>query len=434
LYTRALMRVLVLGSGGREHALCWAIGRSSRVEEVLCAPGSDGIGRDARAVAADLSDLSALLDLARDERADLVVVGPEAPLVAGLGDRLESAGIAVFGPSARAARLEGSKVFAKEFMSRHGIPSAPYRVFDDSERALAYVSAEARPLVVKADGLAAGKGVSVCSGAQDATRAIDEIMRERRFGEAGARVVIEDRLVGEEASFYALSDGQDFVCLEAAQDHKRALDGDQGENTGGMGAYSPTPVVDGALERKVVERIVRPALEGMRKEGSPYRGVLYVGLMIVAGDPYVIEFNVRFGDPETQPLLFRLESDIVPLLEAAARGRRGEVRHTELRFGEPAVCVVMASEGYPRGYSSGFAIEGLEAVESLSNVKVFHAGTRQDNGVWVTAGGRVLGVTARGASIARARARAYEAARSIHFKGAHVRTDIARRGIERDAL
>jgi phosphoribosylamine--glycine ligase len=434
LYTGAeSMRVLVVGSGGREHALCWAIGRSPLVGEVLCAPGSDGIRQDARVVPADLSDPKALVDLARDERADLIVVGPEAPLVKGAADRLVAADIAVFGPSASAARLEGSKTFAKQFMNRHGIPTAPHRVFDDPDEAMAYVRTEERPLVVKADGLAAGKGVTVCSDPGEATCAIQEAMCERRFGQAGARVVIEDRLVGQEASYYALSDGQDFVCLEAAQDHKPALDGDQGENTGGMGAYSPTPVVDAAVEGKVVERIVRPCLEGMRSEGSPYRGVLYVGLMIVDGDPYVIEFNVRFGDPETQPLLFRLESDILPLLDAAARGRLGQGGLPELRFGDPAICVVMASEGYPRGYATGFPIAGLDDVASLSDVKVFHAGTRFVGGGWATAGGRVLGVTARGAGIARARDQAYQAVEKIHFKGAHFRTDIARYGIQKES-
>ncbi len=422
------MRVLVLGSGGREHALVWAIARSPRVDEVLCAPGSDGIRSDARVLPVDLADPAAVVALARAKAVDLVVVGPEVPLVAGVADQLEQAEILVFGPSAAAARLEGSKAFAKSFMERHGIPSASYRVFDDADAAERYAVEQARPLVVKADGLAAGKGVSVCTDLDAARRAIQEAMREQRFGEAGRRVVIEECLTGEEASFYALSDGEDFICLAAAQDHKRALDGDKGENTGGMGAYSPAPVVDPEVERKIIERIVRPTIDGMRAEGSPYRGVLYVGLMIADGDPYVIEFNVRFGDPESQPLLFRLESDLVPALEAAARGNLGSLAQRELRFGDPAVCVVLASEGYPRGYSTGFPIEGLESADSVSDVKVFHAGTRYEGGVWLTNGGRVMGVTARGPSVEQARERAYDVIRRVNFKGAHYRTDIALRG------
>ena len=422
------MRVLVLGSGGREHALVWAISRSPLVDEVLCAPGSDGIRSDASVLPVDLADPAAVVALARARAVDLVVVGPEVPLVAGVADQLEQAEIPVFGPSAAAARLEGSKAFAKGFMERHGVPSASYRVFDDADAAERYAVEQARPLVVKADGLAAGKGVSVCADLDAARRAIQEAMREQRFGEAGRRVVIEECLTGEEASFYALSDGEDFICLAAAQDHKRALDGDKGENTGGMGAYSPAPVIDPEVERKIIERIVRPTIDGMRAEGSPYRGVLYVGLMIADGNPSVIEFNVRFGDPETQPLLFRLESDLVPALEAAARGNLGSLTQRELRFGDPAVCVVLASEGYPRGYSTGFPIEGLESADSVSDVKVFHAGTRYEGGVWLTSGGRVMGVTARGPSVEQARERAYDVIRRVHFKGAYYRTDIALRG------
>ena len=427
------MRVLVLGSGGREHALAWAIGLSPRVEEVLCAPGSDGIRADARVLPVDPGDAGAVVALASRERVGLVVVGPEVPLVRGVADRLEAAGVPVFGPGAEAARLEGSKAFAKSFMNRHGIPTAVHRVFDAPEVAERYAEERNGPLVVKADGLAAGKGVSVCRDADEAKRAIHEAMREHRFGEAGRTVVIEDRLEGEEASYYAVSDGEHFVGLAAAQDHKRALDGDEGENTGGMGAYSPTPVVDAEVERKIKERIVRPTLNGMRAEGRPYRGVLYVGLMIVDAQPHVIEFNVRFGDPETQPLLVRLESDLVPLLEAAARGSLGAEEDWQLRFGDPAVCVVLTSGGYPRSFATGFAIEGLEAHAAATDVKIFHAGTRFESGSWRTAGGRVLGVTARGATLAAARARAYDVVRSIRFKGMHVRTDIAQRALGSDA-
>lgn len=426
------MRVLVLGSGGREHALAWAIGRSPRVAEVICAPGSDGIARDARACPLLLDDAEAVVALARRERPGLVVVGPEAPLVAGIADRLRAEGLDVFGPDAAAARLEGSKAFAKAFMERHGVPTAAYRVFDDADAASRWVEAHGGSLVVKADGLAAGKGVRVCDGPEEAQRAITEVMRERRFGEAGARVVLEERLRGEEASYYALCDGERFVTLAPAQDHKPVLDGDRGENTGGMGAYSPAPVVSPEVERKVVERIVRPVLEGMQADGTPYRGVLYVGLMIRDGEPWVIEFNVRFGDPETQPILFRLEDDLVPWLLAAARGTL-PAGGVELRWGPPAVCVVMASKGYPRAYPSGLAIDGLAGVEALPDVKVFHAGTRLEGGRWRTAGGRVLGVTARGASLREAQERAYAAVRDIAFEGAHYRRDIGARALAEPA-
>jgi phosphoribosylamine--glycine ligase len=422
------MRVLVLGSGGREHALAWAIARSPLVDEVLCAPGSDGIARHARCIEADLADARSILELVKREDAALVVVGPEDPLVGGIADRLSDAGVAVFGPGAAAARLEGSKAFAKAFMERHGIPTAAYRAFEDPDRAERYVRERGGPVVVKADGLAAGKGVYMCRGPDEAVAALSEIMRERRFGESGAAVVLEDWLVGEEASYYAICDGERTVHLAPAQDHKPIFDGDKGENTGGMGAYSPAPVVDAEVERKVIDRIVRPTVDGMRAEGSPFRGVLYVGLMIVEGEPYVVEFNVRFGDPETQPLLYRLESDLVPLLIGAARGQL-PADPSRLVFGDPSVCVVLASEGYPRSYPKGREITGLDEVAALEDVIVFHSGTRRADGRWETAGGRVLGVTARGADIAAARERAYAALRHIRFEGAQFRSDIALRAL-----
>jgi phosphoribosylamine--glycine ligase len=422
------MRVLVLGSGGREHALCWAIARSPRVDTVLCAPGSDGIARDARVLPVDLADSRAVVDLAKREGADLVVVGPEDPLVRGVADALGEAGIAVFGPSAAAARLEGSKSFAKAFMARHGIPTAQGAVFDDPDAAESHVRAHPGPIVVKADGLAAGKGVAVCDGAEQALAAIGELMRERRFGEAGARLLIEERLVGEEVSYYAICDGERFVALGAAQDHKRALDGDRGENTGGMGAYSPPPCVDAALEREILARVVRPVVAGMRAEGHPYRGVLFCGLMIVQGSPRVIEFNVRFGDPETQPLMLRLESDLVPLLEQAARGRLPS-DGSDVRLADAALCVVLASAGYPRAHVTGSEIHGLDAAEEIEGVKLFHAGTELARGRWQTRGGRVLGVGARGASIAQARERAYAAVERVRFDGAQYRSDIAARAL-----
>jgi phosphoribosylamine--glycine ligase len=422
------MKVLVLGSGGREHALCWAIARSPRVDTVLCAPGSAGIARDARVLPVDLADNRAVVDLAKREGVDLVVVGPEDPLVRGVADALAEAGIAVFGPSAAAARLEGSKAFAKEFMQRHGIPTARCEVFSDPDAAERWVRAHPGPIVVKADGLAAGKGVAVCDGAEDALAAIAEMMRERRFGAAGARVLLEERLVGEEISYYAICDGERFAALGAAQDHKRALDGDRGENTGGMGAYSPPGCIDPALEREILSRVVRPVVAGMRAEGHPYRGVLFCGLMLVGGEPRVIEFNVRFGDPETQPLMLRLESDLVPLLDQAARGRL-PADGADVRLGEPALCVVMASAGYPRAHTTGSEIHGLDAAEEIEGVKLFHSGTALERGRWSTRGGRVLGVSARGSSVAQARERAYAAVERIRFEGAQYRSDIAARAL-----
>jgi phosphoribosylamine--glycine ligase len=422
------MRVLVLGTGGREHALVWAIAKSPLVEEVLCAPGSDGIAADARVLALDAGDSRALVEAVKREGVSLVVVGPEDLLAAGVTDRLADAGIAVFGPSAEAARLESSKRFAKEFMARHGIPTGAFASFDSADEAEAYVRARGGACVVKADGLAAGKGVTVCAGPDEALRALDEVMRERRFGASGAEVVIEEKLEGEEASFYALCDGERFVVLSHAQDHKRALDGDLGENTGGMGAYSPAGPVDARIEREIVDTIVRPTFDGMRAEGRPFRGALFVGLMIDAGRPRVIEYNARFGDPESQALLFRLESDLVPLLVGAAEGRLAENAPPVL-FGDPAVCVVMASRGYPRGSSSGDEILGLETLDGLPDAKVFHSGTRRVGGRWQTAGGRVLGVTARGATLEAARARAYALCAGVTFDGAQYRRDIGARAV-----
>ncbi len=426
------MQVLVVGSGGREHALAWKIARSPQVERVLAAPGSDGMAREATCFPElRAGDAAGLAALAGREGVGLVVIGPEDPLAAGVADRLREAGLAVFGPAQAAARLESSKAFAKEFMRRHRIPTAGFAVFDEVAAARAHVRSLGGPCVVKADGLAAGKGVAVCDGPADAERALDEIMARRRFGAAGARVVIEERLVGEEASYYAVTDGTTIVSLAAAQDHKRALDGDRGENTGGMGAYSPALVVSEAVEKRVLEEIVRPAIRGLAAEGMPYTGVLFVGLMVdAAGSPRVVEFNVRFGDPETQPLMLRMDGDLVPLLLGAARG--GLERAPALGWADAAVCVVLASGGYPREFETGRPIEGIEEAERDPDVVVFHAGTRRGpGGGFVTAGGRVLGVTARGASVAAARARAYAAADRIRFEGLHRRGDIAARAIGR---
>jgi phosphoribosylamine--glycine ligase len=423
------MRVLVVGSGGREHALAWKIARSPRVEAVFAAPGSDGMADVARRCDVAVDDFEGLTGLCRDEGVDLVVVGPEAPLAAGLSDHLRAAGLAVFGPSAAAAQLEASKHFAKEFMRRHEIPTADFATFDDLEAARAHVRALGAGCVVKADGLAAGKGVAVCATAAEAERALEETMGDRRFGSAGDRVVVEELLRGEEASYYAITDGEHVVTLAPAQDHKRALDGDRGENTGGMGAYVPAPVVSEAVEKRILERVVHPAIRGMAKEGTPYQGVLFVGLMIdEAGEPRVVEFNVRFGDPETQPLMLQMQDDLVPLLEASAKGGLDRVAPPAVEGA--AVCVVLASEGYPREFEKGRAIHGLGDVDADPDVVVFHAGTRRaPDGGFVTAGGRVLGVTARGESIAGARERAYAAVRRVGFEGAHFRSDIAARAL-----
>ena len=425
------MRIALVGSGGREHALAWKIAGSPLVEDLLVAPGNAGMADVARCFA-DVSagDADTLASLARREAVDLFVIGPEDPLAAGLSDRLRAEGFAVFGPSQAAARLESSKAFSKDFMQRHGIPTAEYATFDDADRAVAYARGAGRACVVKADGLAAGKGVAMCETPQAAERAILEMMRDRRFGAAGDRIVIEEWMPGEEASYYAITDGRNVVSLAAAQDHKRALDGDCGENTGGMGAYSPAPVFSEEVEKRVLEEIVHPAIRGMAADGCPYQGVLYVGLMIEAGVPRVVEFNVRFGDPETQCLMLRMRGDLVPLLDGAARGRLDP--SVSLDWGDAAVCVAMASGGYPRAYETGKPIRGLEAAAEDPNVVVFHAGTRRSaDGGFETAGGRVLGVTARGASVREARDRAYAAADKIHFEDAHLRRDIAMRALGR---
>ncbi len=421
------MRVLVAGSGGREHALVWKIAQSPQVERVLAAPGSDGMSEATCYPDVSAGDGTALIELAKREAVDLVVIGPEDPLAAGVADVLREAGLAVFGPSAAAAQLEGSKYFARAFMSRHDIPQPAFARFTDLDEALAYVAEQGGPCVVKADGLAAGKGVAVCDGPEDAAAALREIMGDRRFGAAGDEVLIEERLLGEEASYYAISDGTHVVTLAPAQDHKRAQDGDVGENTGGMGAYAPAPVVDAAVEKRTLEEIVHPTIRGMREEGHPFVGVLYVGLMIRDGVPKVIEFNVRFGDPETQALMLQMDGDLVPLLDGAARGTldAAPVPGTS----DAAVCVVLASGGYPRNYETGIRIEGIESAEADPDVVVFHSGTKREGPGFVTKGGRVLGVTARGSDVSTARSRAYAAADRIRFEGQHRRGDIANRAL-----
>jgi len=419
------MRMLIVGGGGREHALAWKIAQSPRVTALFTAPGNPGIARHAVCVPLAADALDGLVAFARRERIDLTVVGPEAPLVAGLADRLLDAGLAVFGPIAPAAAIEGSKAFAKDLMARNAIPTARFATFDDPSRARGYCREVGPPLVVKADGLAGGKGAIVCRTLADADEAVAECMERAAFGAAGATVVVEEFLSGEEVSFFALANGADALPLAAAQDHKTVFDGDQGPNTGGMGAYSPVASFDAAMERRVMDTIVRPTIAALAKEGAPYRGVLYVGLMLTAEGPKVIEFNCRFGDPECQALVVRVPGDLVPLLVAAAHGGPWpEVGPWSTRA---SVCVVLASGGYPGKYGTGAAIEGVESAETAPGVTVFHAGTALRDGRLVTAGGRVLGVTAVAGDLATAIARAYGAVGAIRFEGMHYRRDIGRR-------
>ena len=419
------MRMLIVGGGGREHALAWKIAQSPRVTALFTAPGNPGIARHAVCVPLAADALDGLVAFARRERIDLTVVGPEAPLVAGLADRLLDAGLAVFGPIAPAAAIEGSKAFAKDLMARNAIPTARFATFDDPARARGYCREVGPPLVVKADGLAGGKGAIVCRTLADADEAVAECMERAAFGAAGATVIVEEFLSGEEVSFFALANGADALPLAAAQDHKTVFDGDQGPNTGGMGAYSPVASFDAAMERRVMDTIVRPTIAALAKEGAPYRGVLYVGLMLTAEGPKVIEFNCRFGDPECQALVVRVPGDLVPLLVAAAHGGPWpEVGPWSTRA---SVCVVLASGGYPGKYGTGAAIEGVESAETAPGVTVFHAGTALREGRLVTAGGRVLGVTAVAGDLATAIARAYGAVGAIRFEGMHYRRDIGRR-------
>ena len=422
------MKVLVVGSGGREHALTWKLAQSPHLDALYCAPGNPGTSTLARNVAIAAEDVGALRRFAREEQIDLTVVGPEAPLALGITDAFKAEGLRVFGPTQAAAQLESSKIFAKQFMLEAGIPTADAVTFDDLAAAESHIRHHGGPVVVKADGLAAGKGVTVCQNKDEALQAVRQAMQERIFGDAGRRVVLEEFLDGEEASFHVLVDGQNVVPLATSQDHKRAYDGDQGPNTGGMGAYAPAPVVSEALQQRVLSDIVMPTVGGMAARGMPYRGVLYVGLMIVEDRPYVIEFNARFGDPETQALLMLLDDDLLPLLDGAARGQLGDARVQFLPAA--AVCVVMAAEGYPGAYSRGMPITGIEAAADQPNAWVFHAGTDERDGHLVTNGGRVLGVTARAAGIAEAIAEAYRAVECIQWPGRQFRRDIGRRALQ----
>lgn len=423
------MRVLVVGGGGREHALAWALSQSPALTALYAAPGNPGIARLARCVPVAADAVDALVDLAVAERIDLTVVGPEQPLALGLADRLRARGLRVFGPSRAAAALETSKAFAKGLMARHGIPTARFGVFDDPARARVFARELGGAVVVKADGLAGGKGAVVCPDLEAADAALGDMLERQVFGEAGARVVVEERLVGEELSFFALTDGEAVCPLGAAQDHKAVYDGDRGPNTGGMGAYSPTPLLSDPLAEEILERIVRPAVRALAAEGRPFQGVVYAGLMLTPDGPRVLEFNARFGDPEAQVILPRLATDLLSLCLAVAEGR-GLPAAVAWRP-DAAVCVVLASGGYPGSYRTGYPIGGVERAAARPGVLLFHAGTAERGGQLVTAGGRVLGVTAVAPDLPAAIGRAYEAVADIAFEGMHYRRDIGARALAR---
>jgi phosphoribosylamine--glycine ligase len=427
------MKVLVVGGGGREHALAWALARSPRVTEVIVAPGNAGTAREARVrnVAIEANDIEGLLNLAWDQRVDLTLIGPEAPLVAGIVDRFTASGLRCFGPTANGAQLEGSKAYTKDFLERHHIPTAGYQSFTNLAAALRHVERCHIPTVVKADGLAAGKGVIIAHTRDEAIAAVKLVMDDKAFGAAGNTVVIEDFLVGEEASFMAIVDGEDILPLATSQDHKARDDGDQGPNTGGMGAYSPAPVIDAAMAEKVMAEVMRPTVAGLKKDGEHYRGFLYAGLMIGAdGVPNVLEFNCRMGDPETQPILFRLKSDLVDLIEAALDGKLAQV-HAEWDP-RPSLGVVLAAGGYPDKYRRGDVISGLDADAGDDDCKIFHAGTQLKGNKTVTNGGRVLCCVALGDTVAAAQAKAYELVDKVSWKDVYCRRDIGYRAVARE--
>lgn len=426
------MKVLVIGKGGREHALVWKLAQSPRVETVFCAPGNAGTAIDGKNIPIDVNEFDKLVRFAKKEQIGLTVVGPEEPLVNGIVDLFKKERLRVFGPSKSAARIEGSKVFAKQLMRHADVPTAEFKIFDHSEPAKYWVDTREYPVVVKADGLAAGKGVIVCSTSEEAKRAIDRVMIQEEFGsKAGRNAVVEKRLEGEELSVLALVGGRSILPLPSTQDHKAAFDGDKGPNTGGMGAYSPAPKATPELMEKIESEVFVPVVHAMKRARYPFNGLLYGGIMLTNQGPRVLEFNARFGDPETQPLLMRLQSDLLDLLEAVVDETLSEMDESKVAWDpRPSVCVVMCSGGYPGKYETGKPIAGLEEVSKMVDVKVFHAGTRLDNGRVVTDGGRVLGVTALGETLAAAKKRAYEAVAKINFKGAHFRTDIADKALK----
>ena len=423
------MQGLVIGGGGREHTLVWKLAQSKKVTKLYAAPGNPGMKDLAECVDLDIADLDGLADWAEKHAIDLTVVGPEAPLVAGIVDVFKVRGLTIFGPSAKAAEIEGSKIFSKELMEKYGVPTAFFKVCDNLADARAFVEEKGAPIVIKADGLAAGKGVVVAMTRDEALAALDEMMGAHKFGSAGNRVVIEEFMEGEEASLLAFTDGKTIVPMLAAQDHKRVNDGDQGPNTGGMGAYCPAPVMTDALKEKTVKEVLRPIVDALAKEGRPYSGCLYAGLMIKGDSVKVVEFNARFGDPETQVVLPLLKSDLAEIMVACANGTLTPdlVEWSD----KAAVCVVMASGGYPASYKKGIPITGLKAANAMDDVVVFHAGTREEDGKILTNGGRVLGVTAVADDIPSAQQKAYDAVDKIHFDGAHYRQDIAWRALRR---
>lgn len=419
------MKVLVVGGGGREHALVWKIGRSPLVKKVICAPGNAGIAKLADCVDITPENVEGLADYASREKVDLTVVGPEAPLCKGIVDLFQERKLRIFGPSKEASQLEGSKIFCKELLRRHGIPTPSFRSFGDARQALLHVRNASHPLVVKADGLAAGKGVVICHDVSESEAAIEQMMAKKAFGAAGERVVVEECLAGIEASVLCFTDGRTILFLETAQDHKRIYDGDRGPNTGGMGAYSPAPVVSEKEYERVEREILVPLVHAMNREGRRFQGLLYAGIMFTKSGPKLLEINVRFGDPECQPLMMRLKSDLVPILQATIDGKlEDQPAEWDPR---PAVCVVAASGGYPGRYESGYEITGLDEAAATADSAVFHAGTAVKNGKMVTSGGRVLSVTALGEDLRAAQRKAYEALRKIQFTGIHYRTDIASR-------
>ena len=421
------MKVLVIGSGGREHALVWKIGQSASKPKIYCAPGSAAIGELAVPVAIQPEQIEKLVDFASNEKIDLTVVGPELPLTLGIADLFESRGLRIFGPNKAAARLEGSKAFAKEMLKQNNIPTAAFGTFTDAAAAKRYLSQQKPPYVIKADGLAGGKGVLICSSTREAELAIDDILVRKAFGLAGEKVVIEEFLAGEEASFMVLMDGEHILPLASSQDHKRVFDNDQGPNTGGMGAYSPAPIVTQAIHARILREILAPLMAGLKKREIRYRGVIYVGLMITKEGPKVLEFNARFGDPECQPIMMRLKSDLIPLLEATIDGKLNDIQPEW--YDEAAVCVVLCAAGYPGSYDKGKEIHGLDKLRNWQGGFVFHSGTVKQNGGWSTSGGRVLGVTARGRSITAAVEEAYRAVGEISWWGMHYRKDIAYRAL-----
>lgn len=419
------MKILVVGQGGREHALVWKLARCAQVEKVYCAPGNAGTAIDGENVDIASDDIGRLMSFAKHNQIDLTVVGPEAPLVAGIVDEFKTHGLKVFGPSKSAARLEGSKAFSKDIMKKAGVPTAAFKAFTRLEEAEAYIDAlEEGPLVVKADGLAAGKGVSVCENRAGAKAAAASMLKDDQFGTAGRRIVVEECLEGQEVSILAIVDGETIIPLETSQDHKRAHDGDQGPNTGGMGAYSPATLVTEEIMDDIIRRVLVPTVHTMRVEGHPFSGILYAGLMLTDNGPRVLEFNVRFGDPEAQPVLMRLKSDLAQILSLAASGRLSELEGLEWDE-RAAVCVVMASDGYPGSYAKGRPIEGIERADAFADTKVFHAGTKQKDMKVLNDGGRVLGVTALGDTIADAKAAAYKAVEQISWEGSWYRNDIS---------